>query len=301
MAQEAPIACSEVWGGNRVAQMALNLPGITGWIAARPHAGSVAGGDLHYISSCGTGRITRVLLADVAGHGDAVAPLAERLRRLMQRYMNHIDPRKLAEALNQDLSRIGESGQFVTAVVMTYFAPSGRLTVCNAGHPKPAIYRAAARRWSLLDQPDTRGEVQVSNLPLGVLEESGYVGRELVLDPGDRVLLYSDCLIESRRPDGVQLQHEGLLDVLNGLEAGDREESMLEALLAAIDARGHALDDDMTAVVLRCTERSAGAPPARLAAGMARSFLKLWTRDGPWPEWSKANILGPWIRRYQRR
>lgn len=279
------------------------LPGLQGWVACRPHKGAAAGGDLHYVSSCGTGRITRVLLADVAGHGDAVSPLAERLRGLMHRYMNYIDPRKLAIALNQDLSRASQAGRFVTAVVVTFFSPNGRLTVCNAGHPRPAIYRTAQRCWSLLDQPDTEARLGVNNLPLGVLEESGYIGGELVLEPGDVVLLYSDCLLEARDESGALLAHEGLLEVLNALgpleEMGSAGE-VVEKLVAAIEARGYAMDDDMTAVVLRCTERSGGAPLGQFVGGMWRSFWKLWGRDGPWPEWSRANILGPFWQRFYR-
>ena len=302
LSQSGAIACSEVWGGNRVAQAALVLPGLQGWVFSRPHQGAVAGGDLHYVSSCGTGRITRVLLADVAGHGDAVAPLADRLRRLMHRYMNHIDPRKLANALNQDLARAGEAGQFVTAVVVTFFSPTGQMTVCNAGHPRPAIYRAAQRRWSLIDQPDN-GQGGITNLPLGVLEESGYTGREVVLEPGDIVLLYSDCLIEARGAGTKLLAQQGLLEVLNSLEPPEAmggPSAVVDHLLAAIGSRGYALDDDMTAVVLRCVERSGGAPLGQFMRGMWRSFVKLWGPDGPWPEWSKANILGPYSRRFYR-
>ena len=304
MSEKLAIACSEVWGSNRVTDLPLALPGIQGWIAARPHRGAAAGGDLHYVSSCGTGRISRFLLADVAGHGDAVAPLAEHLRRLMHRYMNHIEPRRLARALNRDLSRFGDSGQFVTAVVMTFFAPNGRLTVCNAGHPVPAVYRADRRAWSLLHQPDTRGVPGISNLPLGVLEESGYIGRELTLEPGDMVILYSDCLVEARNAVGTAIGQEGLLDVLNAIGPSDAlggDGGVLETLLAAIQGRGFVFDDDMTAVLVRCTERSDGASLGARVRGIGRSFLKLWTPDAPWPEWSRANILGPWIKRFQSR
>lgn len=300
--EQVPIVCAEVWGSNRVVDMALNLPGIQGWIAARPHRGAAAGGDLHYVSSCGTGRISRFMLADVAGHGDAVSPLADHLRRLMHRYMNHIEPRHLARALNRDLSRFGDGGQFVTAVVMTFFAPNGRLTVCNAGHPVPAIYRADQRRWFLLHQPDTRNAGGINNLPLGVLAESGYIGRELTLRPGDMVMLYSDCLIEARNAEGQSIGQEGLQEVLNDLGpvvSPGKIGGVLEALLAAIQQRGFVFDDDMTAVILCCTERSDGASLREQLRGMARSFFKLWRRDAPWPEWSRANILGPWFKRFQ--
>jgi len=63
MADHADIACSEAWGGNRAAAVALVVPGLEGGVVSRPWHGAEAGGDVHDVSSCGTGRITRLMLA----------------------------------------------------------------------------------------------------------------------------------------------------------------------------------------------------------------------------------------------
>ena len=285
--EPAPISCTEVWGGNRAADAALELPGITGWILSRPFQGDAAGGDVHYVSSCGTGKITRVLLADVSGHGAAAAEMGGRLRKAMQRYLNHEQPHKLAARLNRDMAELSEnSGRFATALVITFFAPRGRMTICNAGHPTPLIYRAARKSWDTIDQPDIDN---IANLPLGVLEESGYVGRGLTLQPDDLVLAYTDCVTEARAGgDGQMLGEAGLLEVLRSLGPRPCDESpggLTRSLLEAIERRGFTLDDDLTAVALKCTHRCSGAGVAGRAAGTVR-FLKQLThpRQIPWPD-----------------
>ena len=65
--------CMEVWGGNAATSRNSRMPGLDIWVYSQPHEQSNVGGDIHYVSSCATGRITRLLLADVSGHGAGVA------------------------------------------------------------------------------------------------------------------------------------------------------------------------------------------------------------------------------------
>ncbi len=300
----APIACSEVWGGNRAAEVALVLPGLEGWVVSRPWHGAEAGGDVHYVSSCGTGRITRLMLADVSGHGASAAAAGVQLRRLMHRYLNHIDPRKLALRMNRDLAALaGDGGGFATAVVMTFFSPDGGLSLCNAGHPPPLLYRHASKKWGTIDQPDTGR--RIVNLPLGVLEESGYVGRELSLEPGDMILAYTDCLSEAQQPGGKMLGTAGLVEAINQLEGEPTQSSpaaLIDALLEHLWGKGYTMDDDLTAIAVRCTARSGGVSFWRGLVGAGRSVAAVLTgRALPLPEWSVANLLGSLYRGYKRK
>src|SRR6187402_1776010 len=65
--------CMEVWGGNQAFDSSLALPGLDAWVYSRPYGQSAIGGDVYYVSSCATGRIMRLLLADVSGHGAVVS------------------------------------------------------------------------------------------------------------------------------------------------------------------------------------------------------------------------------------
>ena len=152
--------CMEVWGGSQLTARGVEMGGLDAWVYSKPYAEAQRGGDVYYASSCATGRISRLLLADVAGHGKSVAGTAADLRTLMRRFVNRLDQTEFVRLLNQQFTALSRSGSFATAVVTTFFAPSRRLTVCNAGHPRPFLYRAAERKWTLLghdtadDQPD---------------------------------------------------------------------------------------------------------------------------------------------------
>ncbi len=88
----------EVWGGNGAIHNAISVPGIDAWISSDPYEGNAYGGDIHSVSMCGAGRISRFAIADVAGHGAAVGELAHRLRSLMRKYINTLDQTRFARA-----------------------------------------------------------------------------------------------------------------------------------------------------------------------------------------------------------
>ena len=60
-----------------------------------------AGGDVHYVSLCPSCIVSRIALADVSGHGQAVAALGETLRELMQQYLRALEQVALMRDLNQ--------------------------------------------------------------------------------------------------------------------------------------------------------------------------------------------------------
>src|SRR5271154_3824745 len=142
--------CMEVWGGSQLTEQSVEFGGLDTWVYSKPHGDADAGGDVYYASSCATGRISRLLLADVAGHGHTVASTAADLRTLMRRFVNRLDQTEFVSLLNQQFTALGKDGAFATAVVATFFEPSRRMTVCNAGHPRPLLYRAARKEWDFL-------------------------------------------------------------------------------------------------------------------------------------------------------
>ena len=85
------LQCLEVWGGNRSVDRGVAMLGVDAWVYCRPQGENEAGGDVHYVSSCASGRIVRLMVADVSGHGADVADLASRLRTLMRSYVNDVD------------------------------------------------------------------------------------------------------------------------------------------------------------------------------------------------------------------
>ena len=248
--------CMEIWGGNQSVDSAVAMAGLDAWVFSRPHRpgqpsdpAAIGGGDVHYVSSCASGRITRLLVADVSGHGESVNSIALQLRTLMRRYVNYISPAKFMEAMNERFTSLTEVGCFATAVVATYFAPTRALSLCNAGHPVPLIYRVATASWSLLERPGESSKPHV-DLPLGIVDRTAYASFQVTLDRGDLVLCYTDSLIEARNSQGRLLGQAGLLDLVRTISVANPDR-IIPALLAAIEAiRPGNLDlDDVTALL----------------------------------------------------
>lgn len=91
---EHVLQCMEIIGGNRATRQTVDAPGLTIWIDSRPLG--KGGGDVHYVSTCGAGYVTRLALADIAGHGDSVDRLAVALRKLMRKHINTLDQTRFA-------------------------------------------------------------------------------------------------------------------------------------------------------------------------------------------------------------
>ncbi len=245
--------CMEVWGGNSGANRAFEMPGLEAWVYSKPHLESVAGGDVYYLSSCASGRITRLLLADVSGHGPAVADLAIGLRNLMRKNVNLVKQSRFVTGMNRQFLSLSDQGAFATAVVATFFQPTRRLTVCNAGHPPPLLFDASENRWSLIDDPEGAGS-QIANIPLGVHDQTVYSQMQNVLDDGDLVLFTSDALTESVDSDGDMLGTAGLLRVVSALTARAAGE-LIPELLAVIETNDpeNMQRDDLTVMLCRAS------------------------------------------------
>lgn len=291
--------CMEVWGGNRPVQRAIALTGLDLWVYSRPQGGAEAGGDVHYVSSCGSGRVTRVLLADISGHGEKMAQVAEALRTLMQRYVNYIDQRAMVERMNERFHEWVGEGLFATALVGTFFAPTRHFTLSNAGHPPPLYYEVKAKRWRILEEKQQSARA-LRNIPLGALQKVRYEPLTVRLAPNDYVLWYTDSLIEARSENADMLSTDGLLDLVNALPAPDGQE-FLNSLLTRVGSYTNMRlqdSDDVTLILMRCTGEGAQAPLEYRLKGMLRFFSSTICRNKeakdpiPWPEVSIPNILG---------
>ncbi len=193
--------CMEIWGGIEPVEREVSTPGLDLWVFSRPFHGDQQGGDVHYVTLCGGGVITRIVVADVSGHGSVVAEFSTSLRSLLRKNINQKSQRRLVEKLNQQFTEMAEMRRFATALVMTYLASHDRLSICNAGHPRPLFYRASERTWSLLSQPESQ-QKSAGNLPLGLDEETGYQSFDLALGQGDLVAFYTDALERGSRFSG---------------------------------------------------------------------------------------------------
>ncbi len=263
-----------------VAQLALLPPlppemtGIT--IAARYRSATreaSVGGDLYEIIPTGYG--IRMIIGDVRGKGlDAV---------LLARYVLSAF-RRSAVALPAMEHVAGEVGRaiaphlgdedFVTAA-LAQITTTGKLTIVNCGHHLPLL-----RHGDDL-QPLTDGKAA---LPLGL--EDDFTAFTASWSPGDRLLLYTDGLVESRGEHGDFLPED---QIATALLAPDCDQA-LDTLMRAVDRHtgGH-VHDDMALLLLEH-----GAPPCSSANGHTAAALPLRAlsrHPSPWPLRGRAAAL----------
>lgn len=156
--------------------------------------------------------------------------------------------RQTDEALRSQFTR----SAFATGQFGSLDHATGELTWLNAGHPLPLLVRHGTFVGELPCRP---------SLPMGL---GGAVTEVAVsrLQPGDRVLFYTDGVVESRSPDGVTFGVDRLVDLLvRG--AADRTtpaESVRRLAANILAYNGSTLRDDATLFMLEYHRSSAPTP-----------------------------------------
>lgn len=162
------------------------------------------------------------VVGDVAGHGiDAVATMAQ-LRFTAKGMVSTGSSLTGALArLNQLLLHSRDSQITATMVLARYNPEQQVLAWAQAGHPPPLLVRRGEVRF--LDRP--------GGMLLGATASPAYESRELRLEPGDRLLLYTDGLVE-RPGEGLDAGFARLAEAVRAHGRG--ESGSLDALLAAM-------------------------------------------------------------------
>jgi sigma-B regulation protein RsbU (phosphoserine phosphatase) len=246
------LKCAEISASNERTASLVELPGLAAWVHSVPAGPGDAGGDVHYVSLCPSCIVSRVALADVSGHGHAVAALGETLRALMQVHLRALDQVELMRDLNQSVGEELDDVHYATMVAVGWHSRRGLLVMTNAGHPPPLWYRAARREWSWLEtrRPSERG--RAAGVPLGLLADIAYDRTVVKPHAGDLIVLYSDGASEATDPAGEELGRDELMRIARGLDASSAEAfgTQLTDALHAFRAGTEPLDDQ-TIIVLR--------------------------------------------------
>jgi hypothetical protein len=194
---------------------------------------ALVGGDFYEVAVTRHG--LRVLVGDVKGKGLEAVQLAALVLAGFRAAATHPSLVELAAELNHSIRpRLGEE-DFVTAV-LAQFSRRGELQLVNCGHPPPLRFRAGAAERLASAEPTT---------PLG-LDPAPAIQR-FTLAPTDRVLLYTDGLVEARAPDGQQFGLDGQVEaVVAASSLGVALDGLVARLL---EHAGGRLDDDLALVL----------------------------------------------------
>ncbi|MEU2060431.1 SpoIIE family protein phosphatase [Streptomyces sp. NPDC013455] len=162
------------------------------------------------------------VVGDVAGHGiDAVATMAQ-LRFTAKGMVSTGSSLTGALARLNQLLLHSRDGQITATMVLARYDPDEHvLAWAQAGHPPPLLVRRGEARF--LDRP--------GGMLLGATAASDYESLELRLEPGDRLLLYTDGLVE-RPGEGLDAGFARLAEAVRAHGSG--ESGSLDALLASM-------------------------------------------------------------------
>jgi sigma-B regulation protein RsbU (phosphoserine phosphatase) len=190
-----------------------------------------------------------ILIADVTGHGVPAALIASMLKVAFASQAAHADdPARVLAGLNKALCGKFED-HFVTAAYLYADLDSKMIRYAGAGHP-PVLFKNRSN--------GEARSVEQNGLFLGMFPEAEYSSIEMRLHPGDRYVLYTDGLPESKNASGEEFGIPRCLKILNAhatLSAGamaDRMLSEISSWCAAEKGSDRQQDDDMTLIVLDC-------------------------------------------------
>jgi sigma-B regulation protein RsbU (phosphoserine phosphatase) len=216
------------------------MPRVSGIsLAARYRPMTAVAGDFYDFVEI-DGQRLGVLVADVCGHGVPAALLASMVKVAFAAQHDRADrPGALLSTLNDALyGRL--AGQFVTAAYVFIDAASGLIRYAAAGHP-PMLCLARRTR-------DCRA-LEKNGFALGFVPGADYEELEQPLESGDRLLLYTDGVVEAANAADDLFGLERLKTAL-AAGAGLPPSAAADSLLNAMDSwSGQPASDDVTVVV----------------------------------------------------
>ncbi|MEU1012876.1 PP2C family protein-serine/threonine phosphatase [Streptomyces sp. NPDC005890] len=200
----------------------------------------VAGDSFDYALN---GDILHAVMIDAMGHGLNAATMAtvaigayRHARRL------GVGLSAIYDFMDRAVARQFGPEHFVTAQMMQLDTTTGQVQWVNAGHPPPILVR---------DHRVAQRLLAPTTLPVGLGGPKPPVS-ELRLEPGDRVLCFTDGLIEEHERGGAEFGEDQLIDCVNQLEkAGHGIRAVTRSLSHTLKrARGGRTTDDATLLMV---------------------------------------------------
>jgi serine phosphatase RsbU (regulator of sigma subunit) len=219
-----------------------HLPGLE--IAARYlPMNSVAGDFYDFLVS--DDQHVGILVADVSGHGLPSALIASMLQSALAAQSPHAsDPTQVLAGLNRAIHGKFER-HYVTASYLFVDTLQGTVRYSGAAHPPFLVWQARTGRVT---------EYVENGLMLGPFGDSPYSAGTLSLEPGDRVLLFTDGLLEVKNAAGREFGVDGVRQILqckHDLPPGRFADALLYALSNwSEDAIGPRQADDITIIAI---------------------------------------------------
>lgn len=237
------------------------------------------GGDYYDFISMPDGRLA-VTVGDVAGKGVPAALLTAKLSSEVRFcLLTQSKPSAAMGALNDALMRGGLGDRFVTMAIVVLDPAAHTLSIVNAGHMAPMLYRCG---W-----PETKDAISsdATGVPLGVIPGYEYETVTIPVEVGDLFTLYTDGVTDAMNPAGDLFGSTGLQKVFQGdasaLDSDFARPARLgERLISAVKkfAAGRAQNDDIAIVCFGRLDAAYGPPTGAPRSGETGA-IRMPTRE----------------------
>lgn len=193
-----------------------------------------------------------VVMVDVSGHGIASSLITVLTKPIFFRtFQKHKDEsmENIISTINAHLiNQINESGNYLTAVLMRFYGND--VEYVNAGHPDVFLKSAGTDRCVEV-KPDQHS-IQGSVLGIESINEP-FESYSFTVNKDDILLIYTDCLIESRNTAGNEFGHERVRTILHHCPSIISVEEILQMLLSEFKdhIKNTKLNDDLSIIVLK--------------------------------------------------
>ena len=149
---------------------------------------------------------------------------------------------------NRRIKKDITSGMFVALLYAVLNSRDRTLSLCSAGQTQPVYLSAVSGEATLME---TEGDT----FPLGILDEVDYQETRLELAPGDRVVFFTDGIVEAMNKQEEMFGFERLIEVIKEAKAMNAD-SLLKKILDRVNefAGGAAQHDDLTVIVVNVGE-----------------------------------------------
>jgi PAS domain S-box-containing protein len=183
-----------------------------------------------------------LFIADVSGHGLQAAFLSLITKMSLEGISERLSPRRVLYILNESICRSAVKSNFVTSFYAVIDIKNGTVRFANAGHPPALVYRKSTGEFFVLN---ARG------IPLGWFRNTVIDDGTFHLVAGDRLVLYTDGLIECCNMNGMVFGEERLREMLSSFSGLSATEFSEMLMLVVREFKGRdSFDDDLTLLVL---------------------------------------------------
>ncbi len=224
--------------------MPSQLPLLPGWeLTVTWRAARQVAGDFYDFFEL-PGRRLGLVIADVADKGIPAALFMALTRALVRAAaLEDVSPAVVLAHVNDLLVSDAQQGMFVTAVYAVLSLETGQLVYANAGHHLPLLLRSHTGDLERLERV---------GIALGVLEGIQYGERDITLEPGDYLILYTDGITEAFSPEGEIYGEERLWATIQ-TACADGAQAMMKAVDDSVIAfiGDSPPSDDVTLMIVR--------------------------------------------------